>query len=790
MFVGSCPDLTKEQGLSGMVQPVERAVGAAGGARLATGGPGLRAGLSAGGATGFVLVLAAVWLLGFQLLFYAQSFVDPDVARGQLWLMLLDEVLGAEDGVAATGVPTGWQFAVQRLPLAGVAGCLLLLCGVHGWAVDCWLLRRVPLGRFERCCLAAGVGLSVQSLVVLLAGLCGVLSGVVLVLAAAVSLAAGLAGAKRSAAAGSAAGEGRVGGVEGVLGRRAGGRFECWLFWLVAVPWSVYLLWGAMTPPTDFDVREYHLQGPKEWYQDGRIHYLRHNVYTSFPFLSEMHSLSAMVLAGDWWRGALAGQLVLAVYQLLTCGVVVAAGFRWCGRGSGYLAGLIWLTTPWTLRISLIAYAEGALSFYTAAAILLSLSVGRLPADGVRCRALLVVGFLAGSAMAAKYTGLLLAVIPTAVGWSWWWCRAGGGVSGLLRAGELRRGFVREAGLYVAGVLLAVGPWLLKNAAETGNPVFPMAWSVFGGGEWNEPLNERWKRAHGAPEHSLVRIPQHFLDAAVRNKWTSPLLFGLSVPVLLCCVRSVPLRLVWLSAGWGFLTWWGLTHRIDRFWVPVVPLLSVLAGAVVLVSIAGWWRGLVVGSVVTGTVFNLRFSTLALVGFHAGLMDLEGARELVIRSDLRVLNEQLPGGARVLMVGEAEVFDARFAVLYSTVFDDSVFEELTGGTDTGVGTVRVLAAAAEVRERLRAAGVTHVLVNWREVLRYRLPGSYGYAEYVQPERFEQLQEQGVLGAARVLGQSSWAGLSETERRVVQQWPGWQQLVRGDVWETVRLYEVR
>jgi hypothetical protein len=343
---------------------------------------------------------------------------------------------------------------------------------------------------------------------------------------------------------------------------------------------------------------------------------------------------------------------------------------------------------------------------------------------------------------------------------------------------------------YVAGVLLAVGPWLVKNAVETGNPVFPMAWSVFGGGEWNEPLNVRWKQAHGAPEHELERIPQHFLDAAVRNKWTSPLLFGLAVPVLLSCGRSVPLRLVWLAVGWGFLTWWGLTHRIDRFWVPMVPFLSVLSGACVQLGGAGWWRGLVLGSVVTGTVFNLRFSTLALVGFHAGLMDLEGARELVIRSDLQELNRQLPAGSRVLMVGEAEVFDARFAVLYNTVFDESVFEELTAGGDAGTGSGRALAAAADVRERLRAAGVTHVLVNWREVLRYRLPGSYGYAEYVQPERFEQLLSGGVLGEPRVLGEGSWSGLSESERRVVQQWPGWQQLVRGDVWETVRLYEVR
>jgi hypothetical protein len=213
----------------------------------------------------------------------------------------------------------------------------------------------------------------------------------------------------------------------------------------------------------------------------------------------------------------------------------------------------------------------------------------------------------------------------------------------------------------------------------------------------------------------------------------------------------------------------------------------------VVLSGVGWWRGLVLVSVVTGTMFNLRFSTLALVGFHAGLMDLEGARELVIRSDLQVLNRQLPAGSRVLMVGEAEVFDARFEVLYNTVFDDSVFEELTAsegqGGVFGGGAEGVVASAEEVRERLRAAGVTHVLVNWREVLRYRLPGSYGYAEYVQPERFQQLQERGVLGVPRVLGESSWSGLSQSERSVVQQWPGWQQLVRDAVWDTVRLYEV-
>jgi len=88
-----------------MVQPWEPAKGAAGAAKSGTVAPGLRPRAGTGGPA--VLLLAAVWLVGFQLVFYAQSFVDPDVARGQLWLMLLDDLLGADDGAAATGVPTG-----------------------------------------------------------------------------------------------------------------------------------------------------------------------------------------------------------------------------------------------------------------------------------------------------------------------------------------------------------------------------------------------------------------------------------------------------------------------------------------------------------------------------------------------------------------------------------------------------------------------------------------------------------------------------------------------------------
>src|SRR5262249_25234403 len=52
-----------------------------------------------------------------------------------------------------------------------------------------------------------------------------------------------------------------------------------WLLGLLIAPFVAVTLLGSMLPATDFDVLEYHLEGPKEYYQAGRIEFLPHNVY-------------------------------------------------------------------------------------------------------------------------------------------------------------------------------------------------------------------------------------------------------------------------------------------------------------------------------------------------------------------------------------------------------------------------------------------------------------------------------------------------------------------------------
>ncbi len=702
---------------------------------------------------------ALLWLLLFFIAFISFTLPNsnPATSRWDVFTYLPYLLMDLVDPLPVDNPPpSGWIYFPQRFPFIGIA--LVVLAGAWGLGQLITRLIKIPLAPFtaERTVFAYGLGISAVSLLTLGGGLLGILSQSLCYLVLILLAVAGIV----SACSESKSKTGTL--LPFKLSLPDSITPEILLrgcCCLLITPFVLSMFLGSMLPSTDFDVLEYHFGGPKEYYQQGHISFLPHNIYTSFPFLTEMLILLGMTLKADWESGAQAGKLVLMSFSLFTALGVFATARRWFGSNAGWLAATIFLTTPWTYRMSIIAYTEGGLSFYLMASLLsliLTIQVLRTwstPVDETSTAAVsrstlwgyaCLTGLLSGSAMACKYPGVLSVVIPlglTLLGFSWW----------LLKEEKQLRISVtlKLAAIFSIGTLLTIGPWLLKNVVETGNPVYPLLYSVFGGIDLNEQLNIKWKGGHSPKSHELADLGEKLIDVTLKSDWLSPLLFSLAPLAFLKRQHRRLIYWLWIYVGFLFLSWWVFTHRIDRFWVPLIPVVAVLAGIGATWSSKRIWKVCLSIAILLASLFNLGVATSGLSGYNAYLDDLNYARKTALSMtgpEIMQLNQMQLGPKQVVLsVGDAELFYAQFPVIYSTVFDHEVFKQWTAKMEPDVpDKLLSMKPVSEVREKLKVEHIAYVYVNWAEVLRYRVPGSYGFSDYVTPARFKQLVQAGVL----------------------------------------------
>lgn len=701
--------------------------------------------------------------------FLSQSLQNnPQFSRLDL-SFLMPEMLGEFISPSAVpgddSGPSGWQYFPERLPIIIFAVGMLAMGWSWGDTIIRLLLPSDQLSdRGERFYWSLVSGLAIWGTLTLLLGLMGALYPVVFFLVGWAPIIYGFATRKKALP--SACQK-----AVAVKHRWSGLGIACSI---AVAPFLLAMLFGALLPSTDFDVREYHLGGAKEFYQRGRVQMLPHNVYTSFPFLTEMLCLAGMVLKRDWFTGAQVGQVVLATFAPLTALGLFIAARRWLGTTAAWFAVLIHLTCPWIYRISTIAYAEGGLACFLFATFFAALRSIEATDPRIARRWTLLTGLLAGAAAGCKYPAALTVVIPLGL---------------MLLIGQLWHRlplspspprplarFLRNGMLFSLGVLTTFGPWLGKNLCETGNPVYPLLYSVFGGADWDEASNAKWKAGHPLPLKDITGIgwlvrdtKDRLWDVFLGSDWQSGLYLALAASAFVAIRRSPPSQpgrlasrsVQLLSVGyflWLFWTWQYFTHRIDRFWVPMLPICSLLAGA----GLAMLWESIhvfmpnrtrevyilmrsVVALPVLGMVlFNLALATSVIGGKNSYLMEFEAFHQRYKTQCVAYVESlKLAPTDKVLFVGEAELFDAMFPYEYNTVFDHSIFEQDCSAAQPGVPAAgQLLRPAKEILAAWHARGITHVVVNWREVLRYRT--TYGYTDFVHPSRFKALVEAGVL----------------------------------------------
>jgi len=559
-------------------------------------------------------------------------------------------------------------------------------------------LRIVPDTRLDLWVFSFSVGMSFTSLYILLIGLAGGLQVVWLYL---LPVGCSLIYEMRCFLGNSGLTSLRWQGVPAII--------SCREAWLLMIPGGLILA-GAMLPPWEFDVREYHMQVPREWYQNGQIEYLPHNIYSNMPLASELIMIPPMALHGGddaWWHGALTGKTVMAFYALFVALGVMSIANRLGRNRSGWAAAILVLSCPWIGYISMTGLNEVALGCFMTTSILAILCSQK---SEVWRHWVLLAGLLAGGAAATKYTGVVFAVIPLLV-WAIW---------------IHREKWLRSAFIFTLGAAVIFAPWLAKNTIFTGNPTYPLLNTVFDSPDRSPELLERWNRGHQVPESD--QIQQHARSILLTSSRQSPLLMGLLALSLILLLTDRRLRPFAGFLIFGLLTWWFATHHLERFLVPLIPVVAILAGITldrILPERKLFWSVCVL---------------LTIYGFFYLGAGLENDSRILVRMELlrdgpaltetttervhRYLNRILKAEDRVLLVGDAEPFDLKMKTTYATCFDPDALANLLRGKSPG-----------QQRRELMEAGIDYIYVSWEEIQRYR--STYGYDEYVTRNLFSQ-----------------------------------------------------
>ncbi|MBK8914794.1 MAG: hypothetical protein IPM64_09400 [Phycisphaerales bacterium] len=358
---------------------------------------------------------------------------------------LIAPVLGAAAFVAALAWLSPLALLVAVTDSVLPALLLVSAAGWGGWPTR-WLLRGSDVSIALRGLTAVVVGCGILAAVVLILGVTAALDatsawmvvagGIVL---GGTALISRPMGGKRGIGGESAeCGAGAAESGAASAASRAGSAALRGAALLAPVLCLAVMFFAATAPPGTFwiiegngyDVLEYHLQAPREYFDAGRIHFLPHNVYAQFPQQVELLYLMLMYLCGGTLEAAIPCQLLHALFGVLAVGAAAALSPAGWGRVA---AVCITASVPWFCTVGALAYNELAGLLFAMVAAGLLLPPGRCdagkgtssagdttqPARSIAVepglRRIVLAGCCAGVAAGCKYTLLALVVVPLVV---------------------------------------------------------------------------------------------------------------------------------------------------------------------------------------------------------------------------------------------------------------------------------------------------------------------------------------------------------------------------------------
>jgi 4-amino-4-deoxy-L-arabinose transferase-like glycosyltransferase len=342
-------------------------------------------------------------------------------------------------------------------------------------------------------------------------------------------------------------------------------------WWVIALVAAValagsQLLLLPLYPPTQWDSTSYHFAVAGIYAREHAVVFTPYLRSPVFPQLNELLFTVAMLLYDD-----LAAQLVQMLFLLL----IGATLYCWARRSgspasAGMWAAAIWISSPLVMMLGSTGYVEIALTcFLTLGAYALFVWYQTREHGW-----LLLGGAMLGFAEGVKY----LALFPILL-------------AGLILIFEAaRKRFSKECVTdvlaFTAMVIVIAGPWHARITWYTGNPIWPYAAKILGGGPWPLEhiqllLRDQFHPGAGSGLKALLMLPWNLTFNAEKLFWAelqfTPVIFYLLPLPVIAAIWNRHVRFLLLLVVL-YTTFWFYSAQNARYLVHAVPLLCLACG--------------------------------------------------------------------------------------------------------------------------------------------------------------------------------------------------------------------
>lgn len=243
--------------------------------------------------------------------------------------------------------------------------------------------------------------------------------------------------------------------------------------WLLLVLSLTVTVLMASVPPVSRDALTHHLAVPKLYLAHGGIYETPSMKFSYYPM-----NLDLLYLIPLYFKFDIGAKYIHYAFALLTAWLLFRYLIKYTARTYALLGAAFFLTLPVILKLSITAYVDLGLVFFSWACLYFLM---QWHSGGLKGKDIILSAICCGLALGTKYNGIILLLITAAL-------------IPLIYVRQYKERAMtenRKPGnrvsvkamqwclIYIAVSLTTFSPWMIRNFRWTGNPVYPLYDSLF-----------------------------------------------------------------------------------------------------------------------------------------------------------------------------------------------------------------------------------------------------------------------------------------------------------------------